>query len=66
MLTPIRIEIEGSRIRHVAASLIRNDGDVIAYLVLLRPSFLRIKGVADRHIGRPGNAGIRAVRIKQL
>ena len=66
MLTSIRIKVEGSRIRHVAAGQVGNDCDVIAYLVLVRPAFLRIKGVAHRYIGRPSNTGIRAVRIKQL
>ena len=46
MLTSIRIKVEGSRIRHVAAGQIGNDRDVIPYLILVRPAFLRIKGVA--------------------
>jgi hypothetical protein len=61
VLTSIRIKVEGSGICHVAAGQIGNDRDVIPYLALVRPAFLRIKGVAHRYIGRPTNAGIRAV-----
>lgn len=66
MLTSGRIEVKRSRIRHVASRQVGNDGDVIANLILIRPAFLRVERVAHRHIWRPGNTGIRAIRIKQL
>jgi hypothetical protein len=65
VLASIRIKLGGRRIRYVAAVQVGNNGDVIPYLVLVGPAFLRIEGVAHRYIGRPTNAGIRAARIKQ-
>ena len=35
MLAPIRVEIKSGGIRHVAAGIVRNNGDVIANLVLV-------------------------------
>jgi hypothetical protein len=61
VLASIRIKVEGRRIRYVAAVQVGNNRDVIPYLVLVGASFLRIEGVAHRYIGRPTNAGIRAV-----
>ena len=66
VLTSRRIKVKRSRIRHVTASQVGYDGDVIPYLILVRPAFLRIERVAHCYIGRPGNTGIRAIRIKQL
>ncbi len=65
-MAPDRVKIERSRICHVAARVVRHDGDVIAYFVLARIALLRIKRNAHCHIGRPGEAGIGAVRIEQL
>ena len=45
---------------------VRNDGDVIAYLVLVRIAFEWIKRIAYRHIRRPRDAGVSAKGIKQL
>ena len=59
-----RVEIERGRIRHVAAGIVRNNGDVIAYLVLIWIAFERIKRRAHRNVRRPGNAGVSAERIE--
>ena len=66
MLSPVGVEIERRGICHVAARVVRHDGHVIAYFVLVRPTFNGTKGLAHRHIGRPGEAGIGAVRVEQL
>ena len=64
MLTAVRVEIKSRRICHVASRVIRNDGDVIAYLALIRITFEGIKRVAHRNVRRPGHAGIRAPGIE--
>jgi len=66
VLAPVRVEIKRGRIRHVATRVVRNDGDVIAYLVLIRIAFERIKGIAHGDVRRPRDAAIRAERIEQL
>jgi hypothetical protein len=66
VLSPRRVEIVGSRVGNVPSSVIRHDGDIIAYLVLDWIAFERGKRIAHRHIGRPRNAAIGAVRVKQL
>src|SRR6266446_1114847 len=52
MLAPTRVEVESRRVRHIASSVVGHDSDVIAYLVLLRPAFESIKGVAYRYVRR--------------
>ena len=64
MLTAVRVEIKSRRIRHVASRVIRNDGNVIAYLALIGITFEGIKRVAHRNVRRPGHAGIRAPGIE--
>ena len=64
MLSAIRIEIERRRISYVAAGVIRLNGNVVADLILVWITFERIKRVADSYVRRPGDTGIRAVRIK--
>ena len=66
MLTHARVEIEGGGVGDIASRVIRHDRDVIAYLVLLRPTFERVKGIAHRHVRRPCETAIHAVRIEQL
>ena len=66
MLSPARVEVKSCGIGHVATGVIRHDGDVIAYLVLLRPAFQRSEGLANRHIGCPRNTAVGAIGIKQL
>ena len=43
VLSKTGVEIECGGIRHIATGVVGNDGNVISYLVLLRPAFLRIK-----------------------
>ena len=64
VLSPARIEIERGGIRHIAARIVRNDGDIVAYLALVRPAFERIKRITHRDIRRPSNAAVGAVRIE--
>src|SRR5581483_2216211 len=62
----LRVLIESGGIRDVATGGIGHNGDVIANLLVLRETSLRIKGVAHRDIGRPGNSPVRAPGIEQL
>ena len=64
MLVCVRIEVKRSRICHVASSVVRHDGDIIADLILLGISFERSKRIAHRHIRRPGNASVGAEGIE--
>ncbi len=66
MLAPARVEVKRGGICHVASGVIRHDGDVIAYLALVRPAFERIKRGAHGHVRRPGHAAISAIGIEQL
>ncbi len=66
MLTTAWIKVEGGRIRHIAAGVIRYDSDVVAYLVLVRPALERVKGLTYLYVSRPGNTAIGAVGIEQL
>ena len=43
VLTVVRVEVEGGRVSHVAPSFIRDNGDIVAYLVLVRITLRRIK-----------------------
>ena len=43
MLSQIRVEIKCGSIRHIAARLVRDNGDVVADLVLVRIALDRIK-----------------------
>jgi len=36
VLTVVRVEVEGSGVSHVATSFIGHNGDIVAYLVLIR------------------------------
>jgi len=66
VLAPARVEIKSSGIRHVAAGIVRHNGYVIAYLVLVRIAFQGIKRVTYCHIRRPRYPGVRAPGVKQL
>ena len=50
----------------VGVKVIRDDGDVVTYLVLLWPAFGRIERGAYRGVRRPRRACVCAVGIKQL
>ena len=64
MLSPARIEVESSGVRHVASCVVRDNGDVIADLVLVRPAFERIKRGAHRDIRRPRHPAVGAIGIE--
>ena len=66
MLIQARVEVECRRIRHIAASVVGHDRNVVPYLVLLWPALQRIKRGTHRDVRRPCNATVRAVSIKQL
>ena len=66
VLAVVRIEVKGSSIRDVAARLIGDNGDVVAYLVLVRIAFERVERIAHRNVSRPGYTGVSAKGIKQL
>ena len=66
MLSSAGIEVVGSRVGDVSSSVIGHNGDVVAYFLLNRPAFQRVKGIADRYVGRPGNTTIGAVRVEEL
>ena len=66
VLAQSRVEIKCGSIRHIATRLVRNNGNVVAYLALVRIAFERIKRIAHRDVRRPGEARISAPRIKQL
>ena len=64
MLAPVRVKVKRRGVSHVAAGFIGNDGDIVAYLALIRIAFEGIKRVAYGHVWRPGHAGIRAKGIE--
>lgn len=66
MLPPVWIEVERGRVRHVTTGFIGNDGDIIAYLALVRVALKRIKRVTHRHVRRPRYASVGAKGIEQL
>ena len=65
-MAPARVEIKSGGIRHVAAGIVRNNGDVIADLVLVWIAFQGIKRAAYCDIRRPRYPGVRAPGVKQL
>jgi hypothetical protein len=60
----VRVDIEGGGIGHVRSGVVRNDGDVIAYLLIIRKTCLRIEGVAHSDVRRPAEATISAPGIE--
>ena len=64
MLVSLWVEVEGGGVSHITSGIVGYDRDIIAYLVLIRIAFERIKGVAHRNVRRPGNAAIRALGIE--
>jgi hypothetical protein len=64
VLAPVRVEIKSGGIRHVAAGIVRHNGDVIADLILIGIAFGGIKRVAYCHIGRPCEARVGAPGIE--
>lgn len=47
------ILVIGSGVRHVASSVVGHNRDVIANLLILRKTCLRIEGTANLNVGRP-------------
>ena len=66
VLSAAGIQVVGGRIRHIAPGVVRHDRDIIAYLVLVRIPFERIKWIAHRNVRRPGHAGVSAIGIEKL
>ncbi len=64
MLAPARVEIKSGGIRHVAAGIVRNNGNVIADLVLIGIAFGWNKRVAYCHIRRPCDTRVSAPGIE--
>jgi len=64
MLSTRGIEVERRGIRNVSTGVVRNDGDVIANLTLVRITFERIKRTANSYVRRPGDTGVCAKGIK--
>ena len=66
MLSTGGIQVERRGIRNVSAGVVRNDGDVVANLALVRITFERIKRIAHRNVSRPSHAGVCAIGIEEL
>ncbi len=66
VLIPVGIEVKRGRIRHIGPSIVGDDSDIIAYLVLVRIALERIKRIAHRNVRRPGHAGVSAIGIEKL
>ena len=64
MLTPARVEIIRGGVGDIASGVIGHNGNVIAYLLLNRPAFQRVKGIADGYVRRPSHTAIGAVRVE--
>jgi hypothetical protein len=64
VLVSLWVEVERSRVSHVTTGFIGNDGDVVAYLVLVWITLEGIKRIADSNVRRPGRAGVGAPGIK--
>jgi len=60
------VGVESCRIRHVASGIVRYNRDVIAYLLILRETCLRIERIAHLDIRGPGCAAIGTPGIEQL
>jgi hypothetical protein len=66
VLTTARVQIEGRGVGNIPSRVIRNDGDVIAHLVLHWVPFEGRERSAHRDVRRPCDAAVRAERIEQL
>ena len=56
----LRVFVKRGGICHVASGIVRHNGDVIAYLLILWKASLRIKRITHRNIGGPRRAAVRA------
>ena len=50
MLTVVRVEVESGRVSYVAPGFIGDNGDVVAYLALVRIALERVERVTDSNI----------------
>jgi hypothetical protein len=66
VLASVRVEVECGGVRDVTAGFVGNDCDVVANLILIRPTFLGVKGIAHRHVRGPRDPGVGAVRVEKL
>ena len=66
MLPCGRIEVECGRIRDITSSVVGNDRNVIAHLVLNGIAFEWIKRVTYRDVGCPCHAAVSAPGVEQL
>ena len=64
MLVSALVEVKRGGICDIASGVVGHNGDVIAYLALIRIAFKWIKRIAYLNVGRPGQATVRAPRIK--
>ena len=60
----IRVDVVSSGIRYVAAGVVRYNRNVIAYLLIVRKTCLRIKRIAHGNIRRPCHTAIGAPGIE--
>jgi len=60
----VRVDVERRGICHISSSSIGNDRDIIAYLLVVRITSLRIKRIAHRNVSRPCDTTIGAVGIE--
>src|SRR5439155_545802 len=66
VLPTTRVKVESGGIRDIPSGIVRHNGDVIAYLVLVRITFERIKRIAHCDVGCPRRAGVSAKGIEKL
>jgi hypothetical protein len=62
----VGVDVVSRSICDVASGIVRNNRDVIADLLILGKTCLRIERIAHRDIGRPRHTAIGAKRIEQL
>ena len=66
MLAPVWIEVKGGGVSHITSGIVRYNGDIITYFLLVRVAFEGIKRIAYRHVRRPGHASVGAEGVEQL
>jgi len=62
----VGIDVEGCGIRHVASDTVRHNGDVIAYLLIVWKTCLRIEHITGGDVRRPCQTTVCAPGIKEL
>ena len=64
VLPPIRVKVKSGGIRHIPTRIVRDNGDIVPYLALVRVAFEGIKRSAHGDVGRPGNTTVAAIGIE--